>query len=301
MAQTNLKSQLLAIAAIVLIFQSCEKADIATDTNESEVLATVNLDFTTSETDWTATRAASAADLITNIALSVFDSDEKKVMDLTQVKGDTDFGTFSPIRLAPGTYKFVVVAHKAQTPASELATITSPTSATLPGSFLYETYTTVKEVKLEANNYKPQTVDITVPLCVTKLTFETLDEVPSDVTFIRLTVNSGAEAATSLSFNPTEGVFASDASFSRTWDITSSVGKTVTLSITAMMTEYPKDVDVCVEALDANNKVVDTRTFEGITFNRAKIRIIKANLFADGVGGKFTFEEWSEEEPMVIE
>ena len=325
----------LSLALPLLI--SCTSTVLDDSVLEQKHQTQVNLllDFTTSEAAWStratdpesatvpngfpsgsssfATRALTAtASEVSRIALTIFDAAGNKALEKSQYKTDDDFGTFTDLRLLPGTYTFAIVAHRAATTDEAPATITLATSATLPGTFLLDTYATTQSVTVTAN--ATQNVSITVPLCVTKLNLVTLDKLPSDVTFIRITTNpEGAtvpdpvgEPAESTplgttTFNPTTGLLPSAASFTRTWDVSASVGKQLSMNFFFMAEAYPLTTSILVEALNAEGTPITSRIFTDINFNRAKVRTINTYLFSGTTSTTLTFEEWTNEDPITIE
>lgn len=331
----NMRKFLLAIFAMAtLLLTSCTSSVLDDSVIEQKQQVQVNLllDFTTSEIAWSsrATDPESAtvpdgfpsgpssfasratASEASRIALTVFDATGNKVIEKSQYKTDDDFGTFADLRLLPGTYTFAVVAHRANTTDEAPATITSATSATLPGTFYLDTYATTQSVTVTTN--ATQNVSITVPLCVTKLKLVTLDKLPSNVTSIRITTNPegttvpdpvGEPVESTPSgttpFNPTTGLIPSATSFTRTWNVSESVGKQLNMNFFFMAEAYPLTATILVEALNAEGTTVASRTFTAITFNRAKVRTINTYLFSGTTSTTLTFEEWTNEEPMTIE
>ena len=321
----NMRKLFLAIFAMAtLLLTSCTSNVLDDSVSEQKQQVQVNLllDFTTSETAWSsratdpesatvpdgfpsgpssfASRALSAsASEASRIALTIFDATGNKVIEKSQYKTDDDFGTFADLRLLPGTYTFAIVAHRANTVDETPATITSATSATLPGTFYLDPYATTKSVTVTAN--ATQDVSITVPLCVTKLKLVTLDKLPSNVTSIRITTNPEATPSGTTPFNPTTGLIPSATSFTRTWNVSESVGKQLNMNFFFMAEAYPLTTPILVEALNAKGATVASRTFTDITFNRAKVRTINTYLFSGTTSTTLTFEEWTNEEPITIE
>lgn len=301
----------LAIFAMAtLILASCTTNDVDDPIIEPQrqTLVNLHLDFTTTETAWNApakTRALSATESeVTRIALTIFDASGNKALGETQYKTDEHFGTFTDLRLLPGTYTFAIVAHRASTTDEAPATITSATSATLAGDYLLDTYTTTKSVTITAN--AAQDVPITVPLCVTKLRIESLDIQPSDVATIRITTlpegaTSPEASGSATTFSPTTGLLPSATSFTRTWAVSSNVGKKIALNFFFMADAFPHTCDILVEALNSEGSIITSRTYSGITFNRAKVRTIQTYLFSGNSSTTLTFEEWTSEDPITIE
>lgn len=115
------------------------------------------------------------------------------------------------------------------------------------------------------------------------------------------TVPDGFPSGSSTTFNPTTGLLPSSTSFTRTWNVSASVGKTFSMSFYFMAEAYPLTATVLVEALDAEGTTIASRTFTDITFNRAKVRTINIYLFSGTTSTTLTFEEWTNEDPITIE
>lgn len=309
MKSTFLLLSLLLICACTTDAPSL--VDIPTINEQTTTNVSLTLDFVTSETTWSTpnnapfhTRAASSSEP-TRIALRIFHSDGTPALDqIDQTKDDAQFGTFSGLRLTPGSYKCVIVAHRASAADKPSSTITSLTEATLPETDLWDTFATIYDFTVAANTYATQEHSITVPLCVTRLTITLLDAIPTGVSKIRLSLNSGSSTTVTapITLNPTTGLSTTDLAYTRIWDVESHVDKTDrNFTITGLFDAYPKTCDAKIEALDAEGTTVFTRTFQNITFNRGKIRKVSTNLFTGSVDATINFEEWTDEDaPIVI-
>lgn len=272
------------------------------------VPVSLNLDFDSSETDWNQsplTRATTSDIPPTRISLQIFNTDgTPTIAQIDQNNTDPNFGKFSDLRLTPGSYKCVIVAHRASSVSQSAATITSLTEAFIPESSLWDTHTCVYDFTVTPGTYTPQEHTIQVPLCVTRFNLTLLDPVAAGVSKVRLTLNSvsSSVAIAPIALNPSTGLATSDLAFTRTWDIQSTtVGKTnINFSITGLFTTYPKTCDAKVEALDAEGIPLYTRTLQNITFNRAKIRKVSTNLFTGAVDAIINFEGWTNEDETIV-
>lgn len=295
---------LAVVSVFLLMLASCTKEPISKPSGESEGSLTevhVRFDFSSVEIPLESTRAVTADNSsATRIAFAVFKNDEK-VYECSQCKDEANFGTVAGLRLAPGDYKFVVVAHYANSKESKPATISSPTSAIITEEICREAYCTVQDVTIERNKWDNQNVSITVPLCVTKLRIKLLDPIPNEVKYIKMILNEGKPTASSFTFNPTTGTLSSDYSFSRTYEIKDEdLGKSdVQLNACAFLNEESKVANVQVVALGSDSTQLFSRKFESITFNKGKIRVLNFNLFTTSAPTTFTFGEWAEEEPIT--
>lgn len=287
-------------------FDSEENIDTIVE-KSSQKIVNVTTDFTMTITPWDAsqqkiyTRMSASETAATRIALTIFDSNNTAVQTLTQRSDEADFGTFTNIRLSPGTYKFVVVAHKAESTESEAAIITSATEATIPGSILYEVYAATKNVTIDNNSYDAKNVSITVALCVTQLHLYLKDVLPTDTKKIRITVNHGQSIPESIKINPAMGIFATNSSFVREWKMNNtSIGHTIDLSVIAMFTEYPKNADVLIEGLDVNDQTIYSRTHTDIPFKFANVTNLSTNLFTGAANGALNFTGWGTDVTNLI-
>ena len=308
MLHTKIKTKWILCFALIILANSCQNIsieDTKQHSSEEEMpLATVDLNcaLNIDETKWNLnTRATAAESSATRIAVKIFNSSNQEVKSITQQKTDENFGSIRELRLSPGSYTIVAVAHKASSTESEAPEITSPTSATIPETVLDDVYACVTPLVIEEGNYGRKTVNMTLNLCVTSVRVYLEDELPSTVKKLQLTANAGQAAFTSLVFNPTTSLAVADASYTRTYSVENLVGKKINFCSKAMLNVYPKVVNISLKALDGNGDELYSRQFENIQLNRAKERHINTYLFSEGVDSDMSFEEWGNEEPITIE
>ena len=290
----------------VLLTVSCSKwtpgADEAPTEAEEQlqlVPVEVRTTYSVDEREWSSARAVGVSKTdATRIALSVFDASGTSVYSATQRAADEGSGTFSHIRLAPGTYTFVAVAHRTPSVNSEAATITSPTAATLQESeLLGAVYARTQQVIITASDFDTQSVDMMLQLCIAAVRIHLKDALPAGVQQITMTVNTGQPGFASLTFNPTTALCADNVSFTRTWNISSEyIGvENANFIAYAHLNEYPKTVAVSISALGADDVVLFTRTFSDIVLKRSFETTIYTHLFTGDAAPELTFEEWSKE------
>ena len=308
MLHTKIKTKWILCFALIILANSCQNIsieDTKQHSSEEEMpLATVDLNcaLNIDETKWNLnTRATASESSATRIAVKIFDSSNQEVTSITQQKTDENFGSIRKLRLSPGSYTIVAVAHKASSIESEAPQITSPTSATIPETVLDDVYACVTPLVIEEGNYGKKTVNMTLNLCVTSVRVYLKDELPSTVKKLQLTANAGQAAFTSLVFNPTTSLAVADASYTRTYSVENLVGKKINFCSKAMFNVYPKTASIAVKALGENDVVLYSRQYDGIQLNRAKERHINTYLFSEGVDSDMSFEEWGDEEPITIE
>ena len=306
------KSHLIIQALSIFLFASCAQATLIEETEEQEtkwVEVDLNLGFNTTEDPWTVSRGTSSRSSITesdltHIAVKVFDNNSSVVLDTIQTKTEEDdnFGILNDLRIPEGSYTFVAVAHKAATKENpEPAIINSPTEAIIPEKNLYETYATVKE-SVGIGIYQSSNIKLELSLMVTKLTFKVLDAITPETAKVRATVNADASEAESLTCNPTTGVFTTNASFSKTWNIDEKWHNTknATFNIIAGLTDYTTGIKLKLETLNSNDEVIFSRTFTDIELNRAKRRTLSTNLFTGSSEATINLEDWGDDEEIII-
>ena len=308
MLHTKMKTKWILCFALILLANSCQNISIEDtkqhSSDEETPLATVDLNCTLNidETKWNLnTRATAAESSATRIAVKIFDSSNQEVKSITQQKTDENFGSIRKLRLSPGSYTIVAVAHKASSTESEAPSITSPTSASIPETELDDVYASVTPLEIKVGEYGRKTVNMTLNLCVTAVRVYIQEKLPATVKKLQLTANAGQAAFTSLVFNPSTSLAVADASYTRTYSVENFAGKNINLATKAMLNVYPKVVNISLKALDGNGDELYSRQFENIQLNRAKERRINTYLFSEGVDSDMSFEEWGNEEPITIE
>ncbi len=258
----------------------------------------VRTTYSVDEHEWSSARAVGVSKTdATRIALSVFDASNESVYTATQRAADEGSGTFSHIRLAPGTYTFVAVAHRTPTIESAAANITSPTVAILQGSeLLGAVYACTQQVTITASNFDTQSVDMMLQLCIAAVKIHLKDALPVGVQKITMTVNTGQPGFTSLTFNPATALCTDNVSFTRTWDVSQHIGTSNANFIAyAHLNAYPKTVTVSISALRADDEELFTRTFSNIELKQSVETNIYTHLFTGDAAPELTFEEWSKE------
>lgn len=294
MIRSSLLSLLVLVLACAFEF-SCSRNESLPSSTELQTV-NVNLNFTIEDIPWqvSSTRAVGAPD-VNSVTLTVFDTENKPVLTQSQDANSSDFGSFTNLRLAPGDYKFAVVAYCDTAKVITPATISSLTSATIPRNLLYDTHTTVKEFTVLKGDYSSQPVNISVPLCVSSLKLVLLDAIPQDVASVNITVNEGGILATSpIALNPSTGLASTNLSYSRTWNVTSAIGaKETSFTIYGLFNEYPKSTPIKIEALNSNSEVLFSRTYPtGVTLKLATHHVLYTNLFTGKNETTVSFDKW---------
>lgn len=296
---------ILEVAVMAVFLISCDaEGNTSPGPTDELVEIIVNTSYTIEEEPMYApTRALSAVQSnATRISLKVFDGDGNVAFEDTQRKDEEDFGSFTAIRLAPGTYTFVAVGHQATSTSAGDAIIESPTSATIPDEYLRDVYSCTKDVTVVRGSFQPQSVTLTLPLCVTRLRILLNDRVPQGIAEVGMTVNSGKDAFSSFTFDPSTGFFEGDRSFTRRWKIPAEkIGTTgMSFSPYVMLNRYPLSVSASITAYDTEGEVYASREFTGIPLKKGVMTTVSTNLFSSGTDATLEFEEWGQEEVIEV-
>lgn len=284
--------KLISFVLLALAFSSCDKLEA--DLHEAQFVdISVNTFTMEQEPLQSKSRISASESEATQIAIAIFDSADEKVYSATQSASDTNitFGSFTGIRLYKGNYKIVIVAHKAAENGTA-ATITSPTVATINQTQINEIYTNVKSISVDPDNGSEQNVQISLPLCVTKLIFRIKDKIPNNVASAAITINEGQLPAATITLNPTTGLLSSNSSFTRVVDLTPYVGTGPYISVWACLNQYPKTCNIKIAFKDAINNVIYSHTYNNLEFNGGHVLHVGAYVFTQKSSLSLDFGEW---------
>lgn len=294
---------LLLMPWILLACTACTKEIVSENVsgefaNAEPITVNVHCQYSITETGFGESTRANVSKDVTRLSFSVFNSSNECVHSETQKVGDENFGTLSSFKLTAGTYTLVAVAHKASNEESACATITSPTVVSMTENYLHNTYAGVQPLTL-SNTYDGTKKDVTMTLnlCVTRVQVNILDQLPANLGKVVVDVNTGkTPAPNNFSFNPQEPLFATDASFERTWERTSFeslIGREqIKFAVTAMMNEYPKTISTKITAYDQAGNQMITRTFDNVTVKKGTILSINTYLFKQSVPPTIQLVDW---------
>lgn len=284
--------KLISFVLLALAFSSCDKLEA--DLHEAQFVdISVNAFTMEQEPLQSKSRVSASESEATEIAIAIFDSADEKVYSASQSASDTNttFGSFTNIKLYKGNYKIVIVAHKAAENGTA-ATITSPTVATINQTQINEIYTNVKSISVDPDNGSEQNVQMSLPLCVTKLIFHVKDKIPSNVASAAITINEGQLPAAAITFNPTTGLLSSNSSFTRVVDLTPYIGTAPTISVWACLNQYPKTCNIKVTFKDTIDNVIYSHTYYNLEFNGGHVLRVGAYVFTQKSSLALDFGEW---------
>lgn len=297
------RTGLFTMALCSTFFLSCQQDNLTIKPSDQKVRVDVTLsDFVISEED-DATRASDknvTEASINRVAFSVFDKNNKVVYSEKSVETDSAFGTFSFL-VIPGDYTFVTVAHKASGKDDAAADIQSLSAATITTSKLLNTYSSHKEVRVEAHRTQSFSVE-----CGKRRTstFKLLctDETPANVTSCEIILNPSANYSTSYTFDPGTGLISEQQQYKNTFNVADIKAKTfkgVSLSVQCLLTAETQSIDITVNMKDAEGETVKSRTFNNVEMKPHRDTKATGPFFHSTVNGSFLFDTTDDDAHIV--
>lgn len=210
-------------------------------------------------------------DYFSRLAIQLFDADGNKVWDKvkTQSRDDADYGTLS-CSLQEGTYTVVAVGHSSPvTPSiksTELVQFTAQSGVKNSDTFCY-----CGAVTIDASHTSHE---LRMNRVTAMLRFQfTDDPMPDQLAAIKCDYSGG-----SANFNPTTGEGCTKSSQSELRGVGSYCFFT-----------FPYLAESCVlkvtlQALDANENILTTKTFTDVPVTRNRITTYRGTLFTDEPG-----------------
>ena len=213
------------------------------------------------------------------IDLVLFDADGKNVYSKTQFKKQTStyttFGEFTA-NLPVGHYTMVAIGRGCYD--GDGFTLTSPTEAAYTSERPRETLCKVQSITV--TNTSPLDFDVTLDRITAMLTIQSTDGRPAGISKIRTTYSKGGK-----SFNPTTGLATSNTGFWQTNSPAAAVGSTIKVNscpLLASANDEEERIDITIEVLDTNDKVLFTKVVKDVPFKRNNITIVSGKLFTPG-------------------
>lgn len=263
-----------------LILAACSSNDDEEQTISNPDEANVTLRFTSFEqtpmTRSTLTEASMSR-------LDVWLSDGTTTQEFHQSSADSDFGTISTTLNKKKTYTIYAVAHKASA------------ALTLSDGVLSYPDDKVKETFYYSTSFSPATttsIDAVMNRIVGKFTLQTTDAIPDDVTKMRFTMT--AVTRINLDGTPANNV-------SRTVEFASisrnQTDGTCSFSFYLLASSTNTDYSITATAYDADNDVVETKTFTEIPIRNNYKTTLSGDFFVStSVGINLAAIEWGEEQ-----
>lgn len=266
---------ILMAIAVLFAYTSCT-SDTAAVAPKTKVSVHVN-DFSVEVSDFEggATRAAVAPgsyNYVQALSLVFYNAEGKEVYNSFQIKeegnANSTFGHFS-FQLPVGDYTMVAIGREMG--SNDVFSLTSPTQAGYESERARETFTAVQQVKI--TSAATVSLDVTLNRIIAKLVVISTDKQPAGVATIRTTYSAGSKR-----FNPTSGLATDNAGFVVTNSATTE-GKQLSIKNFAFLTADEQSIDITLETLDADGKVLDTKVIPNVPFRRNRQTTLRGQLF----------------------
>jgi len=273
---------LVGLAAISATFASCSKTSEGPSSKGTSRISLNVQAFDIDQSRFPSGTKADASDPFKRLAFKVFDSNGTSVFETTQCYDDEGFGT-ADFLLAEGTYTFVAVGHNVSSDKASdktvVASITSPSVATLPEQNIVDVFSATKEVVVEAS--EDLDVSMTLPRTNSKFKLVMTDAIPLNASTTEFVLNAnGTESSEAHSINPSTGFASSDRQYVRTFDVTKAAGKSgQSISVNLLLTAVTQDIDIQITAYDSNEDFIISRLLEDVPMALNRITIASGIFF----------------------
>ena len=226
-------------------------------------------------------------DVSSRLSFAVLNSEGGQVVTIHQDSEDDDFGSVE-MELYPGSYKMVAVAHNGDADAS----ISSVTSAVLPGTTITDSFTGVQDLTVESNQ------DCTFNMSLKRITSAFIlrlnDIPPANVKEIKVVINTSGFLLSqvnpsTLGINPNTGLASNNWKFTHTIPV-ADVSKNIPLYFIGNTS--PATVTIKATAYDASGKEIISHTLTGVSLVPNKKTIATGTFFQSSGSGTFTVETW---------
>ena len=265
-----------ALAALWLV--GCSETE---QEEKSDELTKVSLSFSPYEQSAMArtTRAASSiAGIVTH--LDVWITDGTTTQDIHQTSSDADFGSLSVTLNKTKTYTIYAIGHKADG-ATLSDGIISFTNDKVSHSMFYTTTFTPSETT---------SLSCLMQRIVSQFSFSTTDQVPDNVTKMTLTVNDVYDR-----WNVSTGATHSLNRTSTFENFSKKADGTVTFNIFSIVTDAQTTHDITVTAYDAQDNIIQQRTFTAVPLRNGYKTSYRGVYFTDTpTAANFIVNDWNE-------
>lgn len=213
--------------------------------------------------------------------LDVWITDGTTTQDFHQTSSDAGFGTVTAMLDKTKTYTLYAVGHK------------SDGQATLADGVISFPEDKVKDTFWYTTTFSPSTtmaINAEMSRIVSMFRMETTDAVPSDVKKVNITQGSVYDR-----WNVSTGATHQLDRISSIAITSTASDGTVALSVYAINTDAQTLHTITVDALDANNDTVQTRTFNDVPLRNGYKTIYRGAFFTDqSMSMSFIADEWNE-------
>lgn len=275
----NMKTGKYIFSAFVLLLTlSCSQESAETVVEGYAPVRVHVSDFSISVNEFADARTRTPVDpvgytTVKAITLAFYATDGTEVYKFTQLRSDattyTTFGEFT-FNLPIGSYTMVAIGYEFND--GDVFAITSSTNAGFTSERVRETFCASQSVSVSST----AALDLSVTLnrIVTMLAIYSTDARPTGVVKVRTTYTEGCK-----SFNPTTGLALNASGFSLTNTPNQAVGNTVAIGNYSFLPTDEKTMDITLEALDANDNVLITKTVSGVPLKRNRQTTLRGPLF----------------------
>ena len=222
------------------------------------------------------TDAASSVDAVD---LVFYDAEGTAVYSSTQIKDNSStyetFGVFA-CDLPEGTYTMVAVGRAWF--EGDVFEITSPTLAAYTSERPRETFCATQSATVTTS--APLDLNVTLNRICAKLTIESTDGRPAEITKIRTTYAKGGKG-----FSPTTGLATSDGGYAQINNPSKDAGATVKVSSFVFLTtgaDEEETMDITIDAMDDDENVIYTKVATNVPLQRNCKTTLRGELFTTG-------------------
>ena len=238
---------------------------------------------------------------VTAISIAAFNENNVRVDSVKAIK-DLDNETFNAplLRLPPGNYTFVAVAHGASSTDIEAATIESPELVRLHETRIYETFSCVK------SDVSVMGSAMTINLAMGKrknaqFALETLDVVPNEIVSVWIKINAEANTTVPLhpGFNPATGVATGNWLYSRNFSVQQGAVVYKTFGMLLPAADYNMSVSITPVGENKTEYTQLKKIFSDVTFSQNTLVRAVGYLFSTNTSFEFTFDtDWEPENTL---
>lgn len=281
------KSILLAGVTLLLLFACSsnevevvnhevgDKVPVRVHVNEFSISMSGFDDFSAGARGLTRATDAESYKNVKAVMLAFYAGDAE-VYKTVQLKDDkstyTTFGEFT-VDLPIGNYKMVALGYYVGT--GDEFSLTSPTEAGYTSERPREMFCLTQDVTVTKT--ASVDLDITLNRICAYLSILSTDGRSAGATKIRTTFTKGGKT-----FNPTTGLSLTDEGFTQVNSPATAVGKTINVACLLYLFTDEETMGVTIEALDADDNVLFTKSFAEVEFKRGYKTTIKGPIFTAG-------------------
>lgn len=260
----------------VIVAASCQRTTAGDEAEEETQTNKVTATFKISNIEQVefasakhATRATDLKQACSHVLFIVYNTSGERVMYKAQNSTDKDFGQIST-QLNVGTYRFVILAYNSKDNPSSF---TSPDKITFGNNGkMSDTFLWSEEIAIDNGLEK----DVTLKRAIAAFRLVTTDNIPSNVVKMRFQYTGG-----SSTINAITGAGCVNSRQDESIAVTST-GKPGTFEVYTFPRDDENVLKMEITALDANNNVVASHTFDEVPIKRNKVTQYSGEFFNSG-------------------